>query len=177
MTTSQQTAFLSEILDGSPIPQGKQAYFSARLRNDFYDVVMRLFLEKKISKAELARRLGKDSAQITRWLSSPGNWTFDTLSNFLLGMGYGGALLTIDLSADTAVSAPMIQAPDEQKTEGEQHGENILKAVDALKKSGEQKQMVIETPKNAMSEMNSSAHSGAGTKFTITDLLQERIAA
>jgi hypothetical protein len=43
--------------------------------------------EDKITKAELARRIGRKPEQITRWLGSSGNWTLDTISDLLLGMG------------------------------------------------------------------------------------------
>lgn len=97
MTTSQKNAFLSEILEGKPIPLGKLSYFRARLKNELYDAVITHFLEKNISKAELARRLGKKPEQITRWLSSPGNWTLDTLSDLLLGMKCEPSISVVDL--------------------------------------------------------------------------------
>src|SRR5208282_3088978 len=39
-----------------------------------------------VTKKELAIRLGKDPAQITRWLSAPSNFELDTLSDILLAM-------------------------------------------------------------------------------------------
>jgi hypothetical protein len=40
----------------------------------------------KISKADLARRIGRKPEQISRWLGAAGNWTIDTVSDLLLGM-------------------------------------------------------------------------------------------
>lgn len=90
--TTYQTPFLSEILSGSVIPQGKLAYFRARLSNNIHELVLSVFMrlerENKINKAELARRIGRKPEQVTRWLAAPGNWTFETFSDLLLGMGY-----------------------------------------------------------------------------------------
>jgi transcriptional regulator with XRE-family HTH domain len=87
------TSFLSEILEGiegSEIPKHKLAYFRARLRNRIYDLVISEFAklqeEKGVSKADLANRIGRDAAQISRWLSAPSNWTLDTISDLLIAM-------------------------------------------------------------------------------------------
>ena len=86
MITSHQKQFLSEVLGDGPISQGKLAYFRARLKNRIHDAVLSQFAASGITKAQLARRLDKKPEQITRWLSSPGNWTLDTWSDLLLGM-------------------------------------------------------------------------------------------
>ncbi|MEJ1965144.1 MAG: helix-turn-helix transcriptional regulator [Gammaproteobacteria bacterium] len=65
-------------------------YFRTRCRNRFYQAVVAYFAlqaqEKGLTQAELAKLLGKDAAQINRWLSGPGNWTLDTISDLLLAM-------------------------------------------------------------------------------------------
>jgi transcriptional regulator with XRE-family HTH domain len=51
--------------------------------------MLRIFLDEKskgLTKATLARRLGKAPEQITRWLASPGNLRLDTVSDILLAM-------------------------------------------------------------------------------------------
>ena len=91
MTTSQQTSFLSEILEGKEIPPGKIAYFRERLRNRLYDLVVTEFLSQQktqqLTRADVARRIGRRPEQLTRWLGAPGNWTLDTVSDLLLAMG------------------------------------------------------------------------------------------
>lgn len=100
MTTSPKTAFLSEILEhGKQIPAGKLAYFRARLKNRLHEVVLNYFVALDINKADLARKLGRKPEQITRWLGSPGNWTLDTLSDLLLGMGCEPSLSLTKISA------------------------------------------------------------------------------
>jgi len=94
--TMSQTSFLTEIIGGNgTISKGKLAYFRERQRNRLYDFIVSRFLEKerseKFSKADLARRLNKEPAQITRWLSTPGNWTLDTISDLMLAV-CGGEL-------------------------------------------------------------------------------------
>ncbi len=102
MTTSQQNTFLSEILEGQPIPTGKLAYFRARLSNRIHELVleefMRLEKEGKVTRAELARRINRKPEQVTRWLGAAGNWTIDTFSDLLLGMGCEPDLSIISLN-------------------------------------------------------------------------------
>lgn len=90
MTTSHQTSFLSEIASGEPIPAGKLAYFQERTRNNLYHFVMTKFLEKEraegFTRAQLARRIGRNPAVVTRLLGAPGNWTIATVSDLLLGI-------------------------------------------------------------------------------------------
>jgi hypothetical protein len=90
MTTSTPTAFLHEIENFLVIPLEKLAYFRARLQDRIYDLIVREFLRKEeakeITRSDLAARIGKDPAQITRYLASPGNWTLDTISDLLLGI-------------------------------------------------------------------------------------------
>ena len=90
MTTSTPESFLHEIENFLVIPLEKLAYFRARLQDRIYDLIVREFLRKveagEITKADLAERIDKDPAQITRYLASPSNWTLDTISDLLLGI-------------------------------------------------------------------------------------------
>jgi DNA-binding phage protein len=90
VTISQKTSLLSEIEAGAPIPEEKRAYFQARLKHRLYDYVVTKFQEKAetegLTKAELARRIGRKPEVITRLLSSPGNWRLETVSDLLLGI-------------------------------------------------------------------------------------------
>jgi hypothetical protein len=82
--------FLSEVASGDRIPPGKLAYFQERTRNNLYDYVVTRFLqqekERGLTRAKLARRIGKSPEIITRLLGAPGNWTIDTISDLLLGI-------------------------------------------------------------------------------------------
>jgi hypothetical protein len=91
MTTSQTTSFLFEVAEGQPIPLHKLAYFRERQRNRAYDLIIGKFLELEknglLTRAELARRIGRAPEQVTRWIGTPGNWTLDTMSDLMLAMG------------------------------------------------------------------------------------------
>lgn len=88
---SSQTSFLSEIESGEPIPLHKRAYFRERIRNNLYDLIVSEFQRQEASrgltKAALTRRIDSRPEQVSRWLGSPGNWTLDTVSDLLLGLG------------------------------------------------------------------------------------------
>jgi hypothetical protein len=92
MSTSQTspTSFLSEIAKGEAIPIGKLAYFRERFRDRLYELVVSEFLKKErsreLTRADLARRIGRKPEQITRWLGAPGNWTLETVSDLLLAI-------------------------------------------------------------------------------------------
>lgn len=78
-----QTSSLLSDLSQTPIPAGTQAYVTQRAKNAFYDYVLERFLVSGISRSDLARRLGKEPARVTRLLSNPGNWTIETISELL----------------------------------------------------------------------------------------------
>ena len=68
-----------------------QAYFRDRLRDKLHELVLTEFLQQskdgRITKAQLAQRIGKDMDQVTKLLGAPGNWTLDTVSDLLLALG------------------------------------------------------------------------------------------
>lgn len=84
------TPSFSEIPEGDPIPAEILAYFQQKLRNALHQLVLREWIKRQhdgVSRKDLARRIGKKPEQITRWLGTPSNWTLDTLSDLLTGMG------------------------------------------------------------------------------------------
>lgn len=105
----------------SPIPAGVLAYFRARLTNRIHELVLSEFsaqeLQGKTSRARLARLIRRKPEQITRWLGSPGNWTIDTLSDLLLGIGLEPEI-SVRHVVEKDVSNPSVLghvAPGEQK--------------------------------------------------------------
>ena len=90
MTTSPAKSSLSAIRRGKPIPEEALVYVVARAQAAAYDFVLTKFLERErndeLSRADLARMLAKGPAQITRWLSSPHNWTIETVAKLLLAI-------------------------------------------------------------------------------------------
>lgn len=65
-------------------------YFRQRFRNRIFGKIASFFAEEAkrtgITKREIATKLGRDPAQITRWLSQPSNLTIETISDLLLAL-------------------------------------------------------------------------------------------
>lgn len=65
-------------------------FYRQRYKNHVFQTVMALFVKRAksegLTKKQLAARLKKDPAQITRWFSGPGNMTLDKVSDLLLAM-------------------------------------------------------------------------------------------
>lgn len=138
MTTSP-TAFLHEIVNYQPIPAGKLAYFRARLQDRIYNLVTREFLRKEnanqMSRSDLADRLGKDPAQITRHFASPGNWTLDTISDLLLGVAASELEIGLShLAAHASTGSPVVIRLDSwlKKTDRDAATEDSAKLKVAL---------------------------------------------
>ena len=90
VTTSQQDALLSELHGDGPLSQGTRAFLGARARNAFFNLVHGKLREAKaegLTQAKLAERIGKDPGRLSNTLSSPGNWTIDTIAELLFGIG------------------------------------------------------------------------------------------
>ena len=90
MTTSLKTWSSYGSDNDSTLNASDLSYFRAKTRKNVHNVVLQRFVELsdagEMSRAKLADRLDVSRSQITRWLSSPGNWTLDTLSDLLLAM-------------------------------------------------------------------------------------------
>lgn len=90
MDYSQTSTISSEIVSDAPLSAGTLAYLEARAKNTFYDYILTKFKEAEksgLTRAKLARRLGKGSDQISRLLGAPGNWTLGTVAELLVGIG------------------------------------------------------------------------------------------
>ncbi len=90
--TSSPTPFLFELEAGHigpEIPASKRAYFQQRLRNKVFNFLIDKFVTAQrggLTKASLARRIGKTPDLINRWLGAPSNLTIDSVSDLLLGI-------------------------------------------------------------------------------------------
>ena len=88
-----QTQFFSELSaghTGPPIANATLTYYQARLRNRLFNFILGRFVKEQkngLTKAALARRIGKPPEVINRLLGAPRNLTLDTLSDLLLGIG------------------------------------------------------------------------------------------
>lgn len=88
----QSTTILGKPEGDTRISERAMGYARAHAREELFDLVIRHCVESGISKATLARRLGKDPAQISRLLGGSGNWTIDTFAELLFAID--GSLLT-----------------------------------------------------------------------------------
>jgi hypothetical protein len=66
-----------------------RAYFEQRLRNRVYQFILDKFLQAEksgLTKAKLARKIGKTPDVVNRWLGSPNNIQIDTACDLILGI-------------------------------------------------------------------------------------------
>ena len=90
--TSQAAPFFAELAAGHagpPIPEEKLVYFRTRSRNRLFHFILSKFVaeqKKGLTKAALARRIGKSPEVINRWLGSPSNLRVDSISDLLIGI-------------------------------------------------------------------------------------------
>ena len=92
---------LKSSLSQTPIPESTLAYFRRQFANSLHQLVLSTFStverENGVTRAEVARRIGRKPEQITRWLGTPSNWTIETISDLLVAMGKKPALSTSEL--------------------------------------------------------------------------------
>lgn len=90
MTSSRKMQLPSNIFENGVIPPETISYLVARCKNRVYNYVLLKFMEKVekegLTKAELARRLGKRPEVINRLLGAPGNWGLETVTELLAGI-------------------------------------------------------------------------------------------
>jgi hypothetical protein len=83
------TSILSKPTGDDLIPIDTLSYFRARAKRFAYELVIREFVKSGITKATLARRLGKGADRVSKMLAGPGNWTIDTLAELLFAISAG----------------------------------------------------------------------------------------
>lgn len=89
--TFQTMSFLAKPVGDDRISERALGYVTEAAREDAFDLVVSACVEAGVQRAAIARRLGKDPAQVTRLLNAPGNWTVDTISELLFAID--GSLL------------------------------------------------------------------------------------
>lgn len=86
MNTSQPTYTLSEPSGDNRVPDTTLVYFRERNRLRVFELVLREFINSGITQACLGRRTGRRPEVVNRILSTPGNLTLDTVSDFLFAI-------------------------------------------------------------------------------------------
>ena len=73
-----------------PIRDRDKFYYRQRNKNRVFEKIVTAFAAEAersgTTKKQIAERLKTDPAQITRWLSAPGNLTLDSISDLLLAV-------------------------------------------------------------------------------------------
>jgi len=88
--SAQQKSFLAEILEDRPIPEVTLIYFRERFRDKLHSAILEAFLiraqEKDLKQQDLAARIHRTKAQISRWFNAPSNLTLDSISDLMVGL-------------------------------------------------------------------------------------------
>ena len=94
------TSFLLSKPSGDDqLPGAQLGFVAGKLRNDLHAVVLREFKSSGLTQAELAKRLGKDKAWVSRTLGAPGNWTIDTAATLIFAIN-GSVLIVGSVDVD-----------------------------------------------------------------------------
>jgi hypothetical protein len=86
MNTSRTTPRLSKPIDSEPIPPGTLQYMRTRNRMRIFNLVHKELKRSGITRAQLAKRMGRGLDRISHLLGAPGNWTLDTASDLLFAI-------------------------------------------------------------------------------------------
>ena len=110
-------------VDHTRVPDRTLWFYRGRLQHRIYDLIVEEFYRQEdlgeITKAAVARRLGRRPEQITRWLAAPSNWELDTISDLLVGLRVPPVLTIEGLpvapgpqqAADEIAAAGALEAP------------------------------------------------------------------
>lgn len=86
-------------------PEGMELFQQERTILEVTELICSLMLERKVSKAELAARLGRSRAFVTQLLDSRANMTLRTLSDVFGALGSSLHFSASDLSVNTVSPA------------------------------------------------------------------------
>jgi hypothetical protein len=86
MTTSRTTFRLSNPSGVEKLPIGTLSYIRSHTKAKVLTTILEELERSGVSQTELAKRIDKDEAQVSRFLGSPSNSTLDTVSDFLYGI-------------------------------------------------------------------------------------------
>ena len=86
MTSFLKRRSLSKPEQGAKIHPYDLGFVRTRNKNKAHSLLLELFDQSHLSKADLARMLNKQPEQITRWLAGPSNLTLDTLSDLIFAL-------------------------------------------------------------------------------------------
>lgn len=109
MTSSLKRRSLSKPKHGVKIDLFDLGVVRTRNKNKVHSLLLEIFNESDLSKADLAKMLGRKPEQITRWLAGPGNITLDTVSDLIFAIN--GEHFAIECKNDISRGKSNQQAP------------------------------------------------------------------
>jgi hypothetical protein len=155
MTTSLKEWSAYAELNQGELSEADKAYFRAATRRHVYGVVLDRFMDVSerngFSRADMARKLRARPEQITRWLSSPSNWTLDTLSDLLLSLS-----CRVNLSAEDLASVRKGNYAHQLSTSGR----DSTKTKPIVAESDDSTRYLVEAP-NIMPRVATSSYEEA----------------
>jgi plasmid maintenance system antidote protein VapI len=110
MTSSLKRRSLSKPERGVKIHPFNLGVVRTRNKNKAHSLLLELFEDSNLSKADLAKMLGKKPEQVTRWLAGPANITLDTLSDLIFAMK--GEFFTVQCKDELSRAKTNRQSPD-----------------------------------------------------------------
>ncbi len=119
---------LIERLTGTP--EGMRLYQQERAIQEVTDLICELMDEQNVSRAELAKRLGKTRGYITQLLDGRANMTVRTISDVFLALGRAIHFQDGALDA-TGAARPVLRVRDTKRT---QNGKDARGVVTGLLK-------------------------------------------
>lgn len=117
---SRNPTQLSNPRPGERVPLGTQIYFRTRNQQHVWELVKDEFDRSGITQVELSKRTGRDTKRVCEFLGSPGNYTLDTITDYLFAMS--GAQL------EYTISHPLAQSPRDDDA-GEIENDFIMKVT------------------------------------------------
>lgn len=110
MTLSLKRRSLCKPKRGEQIHLYDLGVMRARNKNKAHSLLLEIFQESGMTKAEIAKMLGKKPEQVTRWLAGPGNLTLETLSDLIFAIR--GEAFTLSLKDDLSRAKSNRKQPD-----------------------------------------------------------------
>ena len=102
------TNWISQLRDN---PDGQRLLEQERLLLDVTESIAALLEKQNVSRAELARRLGKSPAFVTKLLRGDNNFTLRTLSDVFFALNRGVHFTVEDIAAPVSVSPARASEP------------------------------------------------------------------
>lgn len=87
-------------------PEGMALFQQERLILEVTELICRMMKDQRVSKAELAERLGKSRAYVTQLLDGRANMTLRTVSDTLAALGHSLHVSASPLSIGTPLPEP-----------------------------------------------------------------------